>query len=95
MQGRGGGCLQEKTICYHVLHLWNFDLLTPSPRVVGGVGSAGKTYGSMMLHSVIPLYDHDHVLKKLKLDLLKFDLLTPSTGSGDLQAKYAAMLLHS
>ena len=40
----------------HVQKNLNFDLLTPSPRVVGegGGGSAGKTFATLLLHFVIP-----------------------------------------
>ena len=37
----------------HVLKKLNFDLLTPSPRVVGGGGSAGKILAIILLHFVI------------------------------------------
>ena len=36
----------------HVLKQLNFDLLIPTPRVVGG--SAGKIFATMLLHFVIP-----------------------------------------
>ena len=48
----------------HALKKMNFDLLTPSPRVVerwgggwggGGGGSAGKTFATMLLHFMNPV----------------------------------------
>ena len=41
----------------HVMLNVNFDLLTPSPRVVedGDGGSAGKIFDTVLLHFVIPL----------------------------------------
>ena len=67
---RGG--LWGKNICYHVasfcdskkcglhhdnvLKMLNFDLLTPSPRVLEEIeGSAGKTFATMLQHFVIPI----------------------------------------
>ena len=71
-------------------HVQNFDLWTVQrgEGVVGGGGSAGKLFATMLLHFVIPInyMQHDHVLKKLN-----FDLLTPSprvVGEGGLQAKH-------
>ena len=62
--GGGVGVVYGQSICYHVatfeilLNLicnMNFDLLTPSPRVVWVWGvSAGKTFATMLLHFVIP-----------------------------------------
>ena len=66
-----GGGMPRGNICYHVaafcdslligmqhylvLRKLKFDLLTPSPRVVGGRGgSAGKIFATMLLHFVIP-----------------------------------------
>ena len=71
---RGGGGIWGQNICYHVatfhdtnkfdmqhdnvLKKLNFDLLTPSPRVVreGGGWSACKTFATMLLHFVFPIY---------------------------------------
>ena len=40
----------------HVLKKINFDLLTPSPRVLEEMeGSAGKTFATMLQHFVIPV----------------------------------------
>ena len=61
----------------HVLKKFNFDLLIPR---VGGGGSAGKIFATMLLHFVIPFFmQYDLVLKMLNFDL--FDPI-PMVGGG-------------
>ena len=55
----------------HVLKKLNFDVLTLSPRVVGGGGGGGcrQIYASILLHFVITfnliiIMQHDHDLQK-------------------------------
>ena len=63
----------------HVLKKLIFHLLTPSPSVVEGGGSAGKIFATMLLHLRFPLiwYATGHCSEKLN-----FDPMTPSPGSG-------------
>ena len=62
------------TMCEKV-EFWPFD---PTPGSGGGGGMApGNIFATMLLLTWIPLMQHDHVLKKLK-----FNLLTLSPGSG-------------
>ena len=95
------------TICYHVAtfrdSIWfnmqhdqvlkkcNSDLFTPSLGVMGGGGSAGNFFPTMLLHFMIPWNLICNMTMFYKNDFWPIDQI-PRVGGGGI---FATMLLHS
>ena len=99
---KGGVVVCRQNICYHaaafrdsllidmqhddILKKLHFDLLTPSPGL-WGLGSAGKIFGTIMLHSWFSLIWYATWLCSEKVECWPTDPI-PRVWGGGLQVKY-------